>query len=327
VTSRSAPRSRGLLPLIAALALNAPPCGGVEVTRLPGNPIVRPEMLPGREGDNIDGPSLIRAPSWLPNRLGRYYLYFAHHQGHSIRLAYADELTGPWTVHAPGTLRLDQAPGCRDHVASPDAVVDETNRRIRLYFHCPAALAQGQKTFVAVSRDGLRFAASPRVLGIFYWRVFRWRSWWYAMAKGGLLYRAADELGPFEPGPNPFPGGARRDEAFNDAGPRHVAVQVTGDALRVYYSNIGDAPERILRGTIALSDDWSSWRTSEAEEVLRPLAGWEGAGLPLRPSSSGPANGRENAVRDPAIFVEDGTVYLLYSVAGESGIAIARVRG
>ena len=37
----------------------------VEVRRLPGNPIIRPEMLPGSDGDNINGPSLIRVPSWV----------------------------------------------------------------------------------------------------------------------------------------------------------------------------------------------------------------------------------------------------------------------
>ena len=30
-----------------------------------------------------------------------------------------------------------------------------------------------------------------------------------------------------------------------------------------------------------------------------------------------------NALRDPAVFVEAGRVFLLYSVAGEAGIAIA----
>ena len=32
-----------------------------------------------------------------------------------------------------------------------------------------------------------------------------------------------------------------------------------------------------------------------------------------------------NQLRDPAIFEEDGRIYLLYSVAGESGIAIAEL--
>jgi hypothetical protein len=74
---------------------------GVEVRRLPGNPIIRPEMLPGSDGDNINGPSLIRVPSWVPEPLGRYYLYFAHHNGKYIRLAYADHLEGPWKFTRP----------------------------------------------------------------------------------------------------------------------------------------------------------------------------------------------------------------------------------
>jgi len=31
-------------------------------------------------------------------------------------------------------------------------------------------------------------------------------------------------------------------------------------------------------------------------------------------------------LRDPAIFEEDGNIYLLYSVAGELGIAIAALK-
>jgi hypothetical protein len=37
------------------------------------------------------------------------------------------------------------------------------------------------------------------------------------------------------------------------------------------------------------------------------------------------AYGKVNQLRDPAIYVEGDEVYLLYAVAGESGIAIARV--
>ena len=95
----------------------------------------------------------------------------------------------------------------------------------------------------------------------------------------------------------------------------------------VYYSNIGDAPERILRCRIDLAGDWKSWKAAAPEEVLRPETEWEGAQLPLKESVAGAMQGRENALRDPAIFVEDGRVYLLYSVAGEAGLAIAEVRG
>lgn len=37
------------------------------------------------------------------------------------------------------------------------------------------------------------------------------------------------------------------------------------------------------------------------------------------------AYGHVNQLRDPAIYEEDGRVYLLYAVARESGIAIAEL--
>src|SRR6187401_1996045 len=80
---------------------------GPTIVRFKENPIIRPEMLPGEDGANICGPSLIRAPAWLKNPLGKYYLYFADHKGSYVRLAYADKVEGPWKIHEPGTLHLD----------------------------------------------------------------------------------------------------------------------------------------------------------------------------------------------------------------------------
>jgi hypothetical protein len=316
-----------LLPALWSLPGYGGEVGPVSVARrLPGNPIIRPQMLPGDDGANINGPSLIRAPLWLTNRLGTYYLYFAHHNGKYIRLAYADRLEGPWKVYEPGTLQLKEAPGCKGHIASPDLHVDEARREIRMYFHGPAKDGSGQKSFVAVSPDGLHFQAIDEVLGQFYFRVFPWQAAWFAMAKGGLLYRSENGLTGFVKGKNPLPGGDVRDENANTPGPRHVALHRVGNELRVYYSNIGDAPERILRCRIQLTDNWQTWTASAPEEVLRPATDYEGANLPLKPSVAGAMKGPENALRDPGIFVDaDGRVYLLYSVAGESGIGITEL--
>jgi hypothetical protein len=78
----------------------------MKVDRFVSNPIIRPDM-DGRMGDNINGPSLIRVPDWIADPLGRYYLYFAHHNGDYIRLASADDLAGSWTMHEPGVLPLE----------------------------------------------------------------------------------------------------------------------------------------------------------------------------------------------------------------------------
>src|SRR6478609_12156062 len=75
--------------------------------RFANNPIVGPELFSGKDGANINGPSLIKVPDWLPNKLGKYYLYFAHHNGTYIRMAYADDLKGPWKIYEPGTLKMD----------------------------------------------------------------------------------------------------------------------------------------------------------------------------------------------------------------------------
>lgn len=298
--------------------------------RFAENPIIRPGMLPGKDGNNINGPSLIRVPEWLPGRLGNYYLYFAHHNGKYIRLAYADRLQGPWKIYEPGVLQVGEAPGVTGHIASPDVHVDEAARQIRMYFHGPARKAKGQISFVATSGDGLHFKATAEPLGLFYFRVFQYGGAWYAMAKGGQLYRSQGGLTRFEKGPNPLPGGAARaseDESANTPGPRHVAVRVTGETLDVYYSNIGDAPERIQRCAVKLGPDWNAWRAGPVEEVLKPELDYEGITLPLKKSVAGAASGPENALRDPALFTDrDGRVYLLYSVAGESGIGIAELK-
>ena len=85
----------------------------MRVERFPDNPIIHPDMpgLAGELGANISGPSLLRVPEWVERPLGQYYMYFAHHQGAFIRMAYADALAGPWTVHEPGVLHMDQGPG------------------------------------------------------------------------------------------------------------------------------------------------------------------------------------------------------------------------
>ena len=56
----------------------------------------------GEDGANISYPSLIEVPEWVADPLGRYYLYFSsHRRSRYIRLVYANEITGPWTVYAP----------------------------------------------------------------------------------------------------------------------------------------------------------------------------------------------------------------------------------
>ncbi len=284
----------------------------MKLKRLGKGPIIKPNMDTVM-GSNINGPSLIKAPEWLENPLGRYYLYFSHHQGQYIRLAYADKLEGPWKTYEPGTLKLEDSYFIH-HIASPDIHVDNQKQEIRMYYH-GLLPSKKQVSRVATSKDGINFQCRPEILGSSYFRVFQYGGYYYALGMPGIFYRSKDGLTGFERGPSLFTEHMR-----------HSAVKVDRDTLSVYFSNVHDCPERILWSTIELDRDWFEWKESEPLTVLEPEMGYEGAGLPLEPSVRGWAPERVRQLRDPGIFLDDDRMYLLYSVAGESGIAIAEVK-
>jgi hypothetical protein len=188
------------------------------------------------------------------------------------------------------------------HIASPDVHIDDENKRIIMYFHGLESFGN-QLTRVATSPDGINFEARPEILGRSYWRVFRHDDYIYALAMPGQLYRSREWFTGFEAGPLLF-----------NPNMRHSALLKRDDALYVFWTQVGDTPERILLSTIDLSGDWKSWQETEATEVLRPETDWEGADAPLEPSVRSVAYGQVNQLRDPAIFVEDDDIYLLYAV-------------
>jgi len=315
-----------LLILIASGARAEPTAPAV--TRLIDEPIIIPNM-DDRMGANIQGPSLIRVPDWVENPLGKYYLYFADHRGLYIRLAYADELTGPWAMYEPGTFKIEDSffpttcPPCSHaspditaplyaHIASPDVHIDNENQYIVMYVH--GRDSGRQLTRAATSPDGLHFQGAHENLGRPYFRVIEIGDYFYALSMPGYLYRSQERLSGFETGP----------KLFSDA-MRHSALLMRDELLHVFWTERGDAPERIYMATIDTSVDWMEWQESAAVEVLRPETEWEGARLEVAPSRGGYIDERVNQLRDPAIYEEDGKVYLLYSVAGEHGIAIAQL--
>jgi hypothetical protein len=296
----------------------------ISLRRLGDGPIIHSGMLPGEEGNNINGPSLVLVPDWLPNKLGKFYLYFAHHHGQNIRLAYADKLEGPWTVVSSGSLHLRDAKACRDHIASPDVHVDYKRMEILMFFHGVPLNSQIQKTYVARSKDGINFAAGEIPIADFYFRTVRYKDQWIAMSKGGVMYISDSQDGGYRTlSKKIFEMRHPQGNAPGDL--RHVALNVSDEKLHVYYSQIGDAPERIYRSSIKLGGAAGSWHAEDKELAIKPWAAWEGANLPPLPSRAGAAHGPENGLRDPAIFLWDNRTFLLYSAAGESSIGIAEI--
>tara|TARA_R110001606_G_scaffold337288_1_gene485336 strand:+ start:180 stop:1706 length:1527 start_codon:yes stop_codon:yes gene_type:complete len=270
--------------------------------------IVQPNMLPNKDGDNINGPSLIKVPDWVKNPLGKYYLYFSHHDGKYIRMAYSNNVEGPYSVHLEGTLKLEDTPG-RDHIASPDVHIDNDKQEIIMYYHTP--YDDWQYTFKSTSKDGLNFKSENDNLGLFYFRVFKWNNRTFSIAKNkntsGISYE--------------FIKGKWIEQKTNFiTNMRHAAILVENNKVYIFYSVVGEAPESIYCSQVDIDNNWKLINT---EVILKPTYNYEGSDIPLRPSSFG--SGIGNELRDPCVFVEDDKKYLLYTVAGEAGIAITKL--
>jgi hypothetical protein len=170
----------------------------------------------------------------------------------------------------------------------------------------------------------LTFTLRSGRLGATYSRVLRHGNRYYLFlgASGQGVLRSADGLSSVEPGPLVLPRGTASGEPYS----RHVALQVRGNILRVFFTRKRDAPERVLLGTIDLTEDWRRWRVAGTDEIMRPALPYEGVNLPIVSSRLGPAaRGGEHALRDPAVLESDGRTWLFYTLAGECGIGVAEL--
>lgn len=321
----------------------------VVARRLPQNPLITVSSSPTL-GDNVNGPTVVRTPSWIKQPLGRYYMYFAHHKGEFIRLAYANAIEGPWRIHEPGVLHVrdtafyrpqpdpvNSPPGFYTHVASPEIHLDDSAHKVVLWFHGwftngerwplegAAAWARdrgyAQFTQVAESDDGIHFTVRAPITRESYLRVFRHEGRFYGLARLGALMRAQGLFAPFEEGPSAFRDGPYEGRV------RHVALRPRNGRLEVFFSGIRDAPERILMSSIELRGSWDSWKASPPVEVIQPEAPYECPELPSVPSVAGDVEGRVKQMRDPAVFEDSGRAWLFYTICGEQGIAAAELVG
>jgi len=321
----------------------------IRATRVSQNPLVTVDTSRS-SGGNVNGPTVIRVPDWIERRLGRYYMYFANHMGDFIRLAYADDPKGPWKIYEPGVLHVRDTAFFRPqpdpketledfytHVASPEVFIDMGHKRLVMWYHgwwtnderwpsdpVEARAWANQKgysqfTQVAESTDGLHFQVRPSITKTSYLRVFRYGGYFYGVSRLGQLSRAVEPLASFEVGPNPFRDGPYANRV------RHVALVLRGNRLHVFFTAIGDAPERVLKSTIDLTPDWTAWHATLPAEVLRPEAAYECANLPNAPSEPGDVQIPVRQLRDPFALEGRNQLLLFYSTCGEQGIAAAEI--
>jgi hypothetical protein len=239
----------------------------MRIRRVGDGPIISDDTDPSI-GENIQGPSLVRAPDWLDEPFGRYLLYFADHKGSYIRLAFADRVEGPWGIHRSGSLHLVDSCFPTEPPPADDEQLEQLAELYTQFF--------GESAW---SHDLLVDAVTPHIA-------------------------------------SPDVHERRRLEMYLDG--------------RRCTSMVGDAPESILHSTVEIAGDWTGSSESPAAVVVRPEFDWEGADAPREPSKRSTAYGHVNQLRDPAVFVDDGPggdgrTWLLYAVAGESGIALAEI--
>ncbi|MEM8978682.1 MAG: hypothetical protein AAGD04_04320 [Pseudomonadota bacterium] len=282
-------------------------------------------------GNNINGPCVVRVPTWVREPLGKFYMYFAHHTGSYVRMAVADELKGPWHVLESPPLHLSQTGFAQSevkhelagksltepaHIASPDVHVLDQERQFVMFYH---GLHQdgSQTTRIAVSPDGLNFEARgcDTDLCAPYLRLCRVKDYYIGITWGGTLVCADSLWGPFYEalcllerpnGPNLIP--------------RHPALFWSNDRLHCVFSLIGDCPERLWHSFAETSGPVEDWIFSAPHVLLAPELDWEGAQAPKLPSQIGAAFELENALRDPFWF-ED---HIFYVGGGEQAIGVAR---
>jgi len=302
----------------------------VKVERFFAKPIIFPHM-DKRMGDNINGPSIIQMPKWAKKELGAYHLYFSDHKGSYIRLASSDSITGPWEIYSLGALELGDSlfitedPSDKSlyaHIASPDVHIDHEKKCFWMYFH--GQLENGdQVTRVAVSKDGIFFSVKEAILGPPYFRAFEYNNWIYAICWGGEIWRSKDWCSPFEKGPLILPFDNKN---INLPSCRHGEVFLRDSVLHIFFSNIGDKPEKILHTKIDIVSDWKDWKVSLINTIIEPKLAWEGGNLPLSKSVIGAAETRVRELRDPCVFEDfDEQVYLFYSGSGERGIGVVKL--
>ncbi|MEM6664486.1 MAG: hypothetical protein AAF666_20170, partial [Pseudomonadota bacterium] len=199
------------------------------------------------------------------------------------------------------------------HLASPDVWIDDVARCFRMLFHGLADHGV-QVSYAARSTDGLAWSVEGEPIKATYLRRFVLDGRVYAMGHGGELLRLTD-------------GGADHGPRLIPRPIRHVGVWPSGKTLHVFYTCIGDVPERILHQRIDARGPWPDWSVSGAEtEILRPELPWGGADLPVEPSAIG-ATGFSNALRDPVIFADEGAVWMIYAGGGEAALGLARIEG
>ena len=216
------------------------------------------------------------------------------------------------------------------HIASPEIYVDEANKWPVLWTHGwrmnkqrwpvgprpPRAAGRGT-TATASSRSranrpmACTSTCSPAITRVSYLRVFPMTAicteW-----PGSVSCCAQGSARGFRVGPNPFAGGSYADRI------RHVAALLRGRTLLVFFTGIGDAPERIMLSTSISAATGQSGRRRPRWKCCG-----QGASSSARSAARAVGGRRDRRaarqLRDPGIPRRGGKNYLSTQSAASRG--------
>jgi hypothetical protein len=218
--------------------------------------IVKPEKNISWKCPNINGPVVMRQGSV-------FNLFASSHIGASLRHFKATSLEGPW--QEAGT-EIPSFAKCAGGLHSPDVLLFNGTYYMFAHGHECRDAVHKQPTIVLTSKDLDHWEFPTKEYAAkeyFYAKVFAHNNAFYAIAKSQedgvgsmVLLRSESPLAPFKY--------VRRFAK----GVRHVSIHRKGDILFVFFSLIGDLPERILLGTIDLDEE--EWRLLPGPVVLVP---------------------------------------------------------
>lgn len=117
--------------------------------------VIEPSSMTYNPTGEFIFPSVIKASDYFSSPLGTYYMYYAPHDSPGgICLAYANNLSGPWTEYSANPIisKTWSPYYSVSHVSSPHAIWNSGAGKLYLYFH-----GENSTTRVASSVDGRSF--------------------------------------------------------------------------------------------------------------------------------------------------------------------------
>jgi hypothetical protein len=171
------------------------------------------------------------------------------------------------------------------HIASPDVIIKD-NKFILYYHTIYNSEYNSQSTFIAESNDGLKFISTEINISHPYFRYFEYES-----------------------------------EIYGIVMENHI--KLINNKLYIFYSIVGDCPEHIY--VSELIKDNNKFYILEKNSLINPTLEYEHNNLIPIKSEYGGVYKSINQLRDPYVYIEDDDIYILYTVCGEQGIAIAQL--